>query len=81
VKTISITIDERLLRAIDKAAAASRRTRSDLFRTALQHWLASLRRRELVEADREGYLKQPVSPDEFDGIIAAQAFTDDTDDR
>ena len=72
MKTISITIDEPLLRCLDEAAKDAHRTRSDLFRMALSEWLATARRRRLAAEDRTGYESQPVGPDEFDGLIAAQ---------
>ena len=72
MKTISITIDEPLLGRLDRAAEAARRTRSELFRLALQEWLDDRRRRQLVAEDRAGYEAHPVRPDEFDGLIAAQ---------
>ena len=72
MKTISITIDEPLLRRLDQAAKDARRTRSDLFRIALSEWLAVARRRQLAAEDRAGYETHPVGPDEFDGLINAQ---------
>jgi len=72
MKTISITIDEALLRAVDRAARMAKRTRSDVFRLAIRAWLASARHHELVREEREAYLRQPVGPDEFGGLIAAQ---------
>ena len=71
-KTISITIDEPLLRRLDQAAKDTRRTRSDLFRMALSEWLATARWRRLAAEDRAGYESRPVGPDEFDGLIDAQ---------
>lgn len=72
MKTISITIDEPLLRLLDQAAKDARRTRSDLFRMALTEWLAAARRQRLAAEDRAGYESRPVEPDEFDGLISAQ---------
>ena len=73
MKTISITIDEPLLGHLDRAAKVARKTRSELFRTALQEWLDGQRRRQLVAEDRAGYEAHPVRPDEFQGLIKAQA--------
>ena len=73
MKTISITIDEPLLSHLDRAAKTADKTRSELFRLALQEWLDGQRRRRLVAEDRAGYEAHPVRPDEFDGLIAAQA--------
>ena len=72
MKTISITIDEPLLRRLDQAAKDARRTRSDLFRMALTEWLAAARRHQLAAEDRAGYESRPVGPGEFDGLISAQ---------
>ena len=65
-------MDEALLRCLDQAAKVADRTRSDLFRMALTEWLAEGRRRQLAAENRAGYEAQPVVPDEFDGLIAAQ---------
>lgn len=73
MKTISITIDEPLLGHLDRAAKTARKTRSELFRLALQAWLDGQRRRQQVAEDRAGYEAHPVRPDEFEGLIAAQA--------
>ena len=73
MKTISITIDEPMLGRLDHAARTARRTRSELFRLALQEWLDGQRRRQMVAEDRAGYEAHPVRPDEFEGLIAAQA--------
>ena len=75
MKTISITIDEPLLGHLDRAAKTARKTRSELFRLALQErWLDGRRRRRLVAEDRAGYEAHPVRPDEFQGLIAAQVL-------
>ena len=74
MRTISITIDEPLLEAPgSRGEGASSRTRSELFRLALQEWLDGQRRRQLVARDRAGYEAHPVRADEFEGLIAAQA--------
>ena len=75
MKTISITIDESLLERLDDAARSTRKTRSELLRLALREWLDDQRRRRLVTKDRAGYENHPVGPDEFEGLITAQAGT------
>ena len=87
MRTISITIDEPLLGHLDRAARRIHKTRSELFRLALQEWLDGQRRRQMAAKDRAGYEAHPVRPDEFEGLIAAQAIalrerpdTDDGDD-
>lgn len=74
MKTISITIEESMLGHLDRAAKSVRKTRSELFRLALQEWLDGQRRRQLAAKDRAGYEAHPVQPDEFEGLIAAQAI-------
>lgn len=85
MKTISITIDEPLLGHLDHAAKRVHKTRSELFRLALQEWLDGQQRRQLAAKDRAGYQAHPVQPDEFEGLIAAQAVAmgerHDPDDR
>ncbi len=73
MRTISITIDEPLLGHLDRAARRIHKTRSELFRLALQEWLDGQRRRQMAAKDRAGYEANPVRPDEFEGLIAAQA--------
>lgn len=75
MKTISISIDEPLLERLDDAARTARKSRSELSRVALREWLDGQRRHRLAAADRAGYEKYPVRPDEFGGLIAAQAGT------
>ena len=62
-----------MLGFLDQAARTARKTRSELFRLALQEWLDGQRRRQLVAEDRAGYETHPVHADEFEGLIAAQA--------
>ena len=73
MKTISVTIDEPLLSDLDRAARKADKTRSALFRLALQEWLDGQRRRRQAAEDRAGYETHPVHPDEFEGLMAAQA--------
>jgi metal-responsive CopG/Arc/MetJ family transcriptional regulator len=72
--TISITIDEPLLKAIDRVARESKRTRSDVCRLALRKWLQTEREALLVREEQEAYRVHPVSPDEFGELIIAQTI-------
>lgn len=65
-------MDEPLLGHLDRAARTARKTRSELLCLALQEWLDARRRQQVAE-DRAGYETRPVRPDEFEGLIAAQA--------
>jgi len=76
MRTISITVDEDLLQGVDRAARASNRTRSELFRIVLREWLAARRQRKLAAEDRAAYGAHPAQGDEFAGLIAAQPLDD-----
>lgn len=82
MKTISITIDEPLVTAIDRIAHESKRTRSDVCRIALRRWLESERESRMVREEQAAYRAHPVAPDEFDDLVAAQTIhTLDEDER
>lgn len=72
MKTIQMTIDEPLLKAIDKASRAHRTTRSAFIRSALELAL----NRERIEAQEArhtaGYRQHPVQKGEFDVWTAEQ---------
>jgi len=76
VITISITVEESLLKAIDRVARGSKRTRSDVCRLALRRFLRSEREALAVREEQEAYRTHPVTPDEFDSLIAAQTIHD-----
>jgi metal-responsive CopG/Arc/MetJ family transcriptional regulator len=72
MKTIQMTIDEELLKLVDKLSRARGTTRSALIRTALEAEL----RREKVRAEElrhiAGYRQHPVRPDAFDVWLPEQ---------
>ncbi len=76
VITISITVDEPLLKDIDRVAKDSKRTRSDICRLALRKWLRSERQAVLVREEQEAYRVQPVTSDEFEDLMNAQTIHD-----
>jgi metal-responsive CopG/Arc/MetJ family transcriptional regulator len=66
MKTIQMTIDERLLKLVDKLSRSRRTTRSAFIRDALE---AEIRRDQIREDERrhaQGYALNPVAPGEFD---------------
>lgn len=72
MKTIQMTIDEHLLKLVDRLSRARRTTRSAFIRNALE---AEIRRERLREQERrhaEGYSRQPVVPGEFDVWLKEQ---------
>jgi metal-responsive CopG/Arc/MetJ family transcriptional regulator len=69
-----MTIDPRLLKAIDRLTRLRKTTRSALIRTALE---AELRREHINELETrhaDGYAKQPAMPGEFDTWIHEQEW-------
>jgi len=73
-KTISIRIDESLLKAVDAAVKPEQRRRSEVIREALELWLRRRALEEKVRRHREGYIRHPVTPDEFEPILRAQRW-------
>jgi len=72
MKTIQMTIDDRLLKAVDKLSRARKTTRSALIRDALE---AELGREQVKIEERrhaEGYARHPVAPGEFDAWLEEQ---------
>src|SRR5256886_13478924 len=72
MKTIQMTIDERLLKLVDKLSRARKTSRSAFIRDALEAEI----RRQRVRGDEirhvEGYTRKPVAPGEFDVWLSEQ---------
>lgn len=66
MKTIQMTIDENLLREVDKATKKIKTSRSEFIRRAMQRLLNDLDAKEMEKNHRDGYKKFPVKGDEFD---------------
>ena len=67
-----MTIDERLLKLVDKLTRARRTTRSAFIRDALE---AEIRRQQIREDEArhvEGYTRKPVARGEFDVWLSEQ---------
>jgi metal-responsive CopG/Arc/MetJ family transcriptional regulator len=72
MKTIQMTIDPKLLRAVDHLTRARKTTRSALIRTALE---AEIRRERILKLEAEhiaGYQRQPVAHGEFEAWLGEQ---------
>jgi len=65
MEIVQIVLDKKLLHATDRAARQTRRNRSALIRDALRAHLRTLETQIREKRDREGYLRQPQSDDEF----------------
>lgn len=72
MKTIQMTIDDRLLRLVDKMSRARKTTRSAFIRKALEAEIRRYRTREEEVRHAEGYARKPVAPGEFDVWVNEQ---------
>ena len=66
MKTIQMTIDDRLLKLVDKMSRARKTTRSAFIRVALEAEIQRQRVREEETRHAAGYERKPVTPGEFD---------------
>ena len=71
-----MTLDPRLVEAVDGAAQRLGTTRSAFTRKALTDALERLRIEALEKRHRRGYERHPVRPDEFGGWEPEQAWPD-----
>jgi predicted transcriptional regulator len=74
VRTIRLTIDERLLKLVAEMSRARKTTRSAFIRDALE---AEIRRQQVREKEArhaEGYARKPVAPGEFDVWLNEQEW-------
>jgi predicted transcriptional regulator len=72
VKTIQMTIDEQLLKLVDKMSRVRKTTRSAFIRGALE---AEIRRQQIQEDEirhAEGYARKPIAAGEFDVWLGEQ---------
>ncbi len=76
MKTVQMTLDEKLVGEVDKAVERLGTTRSAFTREALRSSLASLREQELERRHEEGYRHQPARPGEFDDWEDEQVWID-----
>jgi metal-responsive CopG/Arc/MetJ family transcriptional regulator len=67
-----MTIDERLLRLVDKMTRARKTTRSAFIREALEAEIRRQRIRDDEVRHAEGYARKPVAPGEFAAWLGEQ---------
>ncbi|HXR89645.1 MAG TPA: ribbon-helix-helix domain-containing protein [Steroidobacteraceae bacterium] len=67
-----MTIDDRLLKVVDKMSRARNTTRSAFIRDALEAEIRRVRIREEEARHAEGYGRKPVAPGEFDVWVNEQ---------
>jgi len=66
MKTIQMTLDEKLIDEVDITVKKIGTTRSAFTRTALKHELENIKIKELEKKQIEGYKRKPVKNKEFD---------------
>ncbi len=66
MRTVQMTLDAKLVEAVDRAAKRLSTTRSAFTRRALQSALRELHVAELERKHREGYRRKPVRRGELD---------------
>lgn len=66
MKTIQMTLEDDLLHRIDKKTRELNTNRSAFIRKAVQYYPEQLKIKSLEQQHRDGYLKRPVEPGEFD---------------
>ena len=72
MKTIQMTIDERLLKLVDKMSRAGKTSRSAFIRDALEAKIRRERIREEEVRHSEGYGQKPVALGEFEIWLSEQ---------
>lgn len=76
MKTVQMTIDEDLVKAIDQVSKQLRTSRSAFARMALREALARHNLKQLERKHRLGYERRPLSSDEFSVWETEQAWGD-----
>ena len=76
MKTVQMTLDEHLVRAVDSAARKLGTTRSAFTREALRAALKEVRVKELESRHREGYKRKPVKRGEVGDWESEQVWGD-----
>ena len=77
MRTVQMTLDEKLVAAVDKAAKRLKTTRSGFTREALRLALARVRVKDLELRHRLGYTRRRVARGEFDVWESEQAWGDE----
>jgi metal-responsive CopG/Arc/MetJ family transcriptional regulator len=76
MKTVQMTLDEQLVKAVDSAARKLGTTRSGFTREALRAALKEVRLRDLESKQRDGYRRKPVKRGEFSDWESEQVWGD-----
>jgi metal-responsive CopG/Arc/MetJ family transcriptional regulator len=76
MRTVQMTLDERLVDRVDRAARWLGKTRSAFARDALRDALSRLATLQKERRHRRGYEAKPVRPGEFDDWSQEQVWPD-----
>jgi metal-responsive CopG/Arc/MetJ family transcriptional regulator len=77
MRTIQMTLDDNLVKAIDRIAKELHTSRSAFTRKALQDALVRYKLEQLERKHRRGYEQNPVAIDEFSVWETEQAWGDE----
>ena len=77
MRTIQMTLDDDLVKAVDRVSKELRTSRSAFARKALRDALARHSREQLERKHRRGYERYPVTADEFSVWETEQAWGDE----
>jgi len=76
MKVVQMTLDESLVREIDKIVRTLKTSRSEFTRVALRMALRMRKRAEQERRHRKGYEVRPATPEEFADWEAEQIWGD-----
>lgn len=76
MRTVQMTLDEDLVKAVDKVSKRLGTTRSEFARKALREALARYGVQQQEQRHRQGYERHPVGADEFSAWESEQAWGD-----
>ena len=77
MKTIQMTLDEELVKEVDRISKELRTNRSAFTRKALREALARHSLEQLERKHRQGYERRPIDADEFSVWEAEHAWGDE----
>lgn len=77
MRTIQMTLDDNLVKAVDRVAKELKTSRSAFTRKALQEALNRYSLEQLEQKHRKGYEQHPVAVDEFSAWETEQAWGDE----
>jgi metal-responsive CopG/Arc/MetJ family transcriptional regulator len=77
LKTVQMTLDDNLVKAVDRVSKELHTSRSAFTRKALQDALVRYKLEQQEGKHRQGYEENPVAPDEFSVWETEQAWGDE----